>query len=196
MPGSFRWMAARRVADCRSERMIPVFSPLAARCSPFGRQRHLFESGMPGRRNLRAESLSRNSLLLPVQSYLLPLRFPSVCKTEEGPPPMLRGSFLIGWNNCPIFGSPLIGRPSMIRWVRFSVTPQSFFQAVAVFSQRPFPDLLGYRHGTNDAVSGHCQSISTVRCVGPFTRMRTFIVSAGSSSSIFSGHSTRQRSPE
>lgn len=40
------------------------------------------------------------------------------------------------------------------------------------------------------------QSISKVRAVSLSTVMRTFIVCSGSSGSIFSGHSTRQRSPE
>lgn len=40
------------------------------------------------------------------------------------------------------------------------------------------------------------QSISKVRVVSLSTVMRTFIVCSGSSGSIFSGHSTRQRSPE
>lgn len=40
------------------------------------------------------------------------------------------------------------------------------------------------------------QSISNVRAVSPSTVMRTFIASSGSSCAIFSGHSTRQRSPE
>ena len=40
------------------------------------------------------------------------------------------------------------------------------------------------------------QSISKVRLWSSSTVMRTFIVSSGSSDSIFSGHSTRQRSPE
>ena len=43
---------------------------------------------------------------------------------------------------------------------------------------------------------GPPQSMNSVRCSGPSTRMRTVIVSSGSSSSIFSGHSTRQRLPE
>lgn len=41
-----------------------------------------------------------------------------------------------------------------------------------------------------------CQSISNVRAVSLSTVMRTVITLSGSSCSIFSGHSTRQRSPE
>ena len=61
---------------------------------------------------------------------------------------------------------------------------------------RPEPPPLTLRECGAVGASRRLYSISKVRAVSLSTVMRTVTTFSGSSGSIFSGHSTRQRSPE